>query len=411
MTTGSQNNNQIRSIVGPYSGYTRAVGTRFSKAWSGDDYYAPGRPLDVIAWYPPQPVFKKGRLVAYKRPRPVLARPPKRKRTTEEHAYSVDFLTETHGLVIEKQIGYPVTDNSTSAYLGVGAIDWGWTSNDDLLLAGKLREAVVGSDFNAGVFLAEGRTACEMIANSARRIARSLLYLKKGRFPQAIRSLTDHWPRAQSKELLALSRRKTLANNWLELQYGWMPLLQDAKSGAEFLAHHFSVPLQMTLRVSRRSRGGSFITTSPTNANYADSVCFRRTSIKAVLKERDVIQLSGLVDPLSVAWELVPYSFVIDWFIPIGNYLAARGLAQGLTGTFTTSTLWRVRGRGLARTNPAWQVMSVSPPPSVDYGSFRRSISTSLPIPVPSVKPLSKVLSWTHAANAVALLQGIRSRL
>lgn len=30
----------------------------------------------------------------------------------------------------------------------------------------------------------------------------------------------------------------------------------------------------------------------------------------------------GLLNPLSVAWELMPLSFVADWFLPIGSYLS-----------------------------------------------------------------------------------------
>lgn len=29
----------------------------------------------------------------------------------------------------------------------------------------------------------------------------------------------------------------------------------------------------------------------------------------------------GLTNPAAIAWELVPFSFVVDWFIPIGNFL------------------------------------------------------------------------------------------
>lgn len=31
----------------------------------------------------------------------------------------------------------------------------------------------------------------------------------------------------------------------------------------------------------------------------------------------------GLLNPLEVIWELVPLSFVADWFLPIGDYLSA----------------------------------------------------------------------------------------
>jgi hypothetical protein len=29
----------------------------------------------------------------------------------------------------------------------------------------------------------------------------------------------------------------------------------------------------------------------------------------------------GLLNPAAVAWELLPFSFVVDWFLPVGRYL------------------------------------------------------------------------------------------
>jgi hypothetical protein len=35
------------------------------------------------------------------------------------------------------------------------------------------------------------------------------------------------------------------------------------------------------------------------------------------------LQSFGVINPLSIAWEVVPFSFVVDWFIPIGATLEA----------------------------------------------------------------------------------------
>jgi hypothetical protein len=43
------------------------------------------------------------------------------------------------------------------------------------------------------------------------------------------------------------------------------------------------------------------------------------------------LETLGLLNPLSLAWELLPYSFVIDWFLPIGDYLAATTASAGMT--------------------------------------------------------------------------------
>jgi hypothetical protein len=39
----------------------------------------------------------------------------------------------------------------------------------------------------------------------------------------------------------------------------------------------------------------------------------------------------GLLDPLAVAWELVPLSFVVDWFINVGSFLDSLTKPFGLS--------------------------------------------------------------------------------
>jgi hypothetical protein len=40
---------------------------------------------------------------------------------------------------------------------------------------------------------------------------------------------------------------------------------------------------------------------------------------------------TGFTNPVNLAWELLPFSFVVDWFLPIGPYLEALSAFDGLT--------------------------------------------------------------------------------
>jgi hypothetical protein len=43
------------------------------------------------------------------------------------------------------------------------------------------------------------------------------------------------------------------------------------------------------------------------------------------------LQQLGLTNPALVAWELVPFSFVFDWFIQVGDWLTGLTALQGVT--------------------------------------------------------------------------------
>lgn len=404
MTTG----NITRGTIGVQNVSGRALTVRSNygvRNWSGTDYPTtkPTYTMLNLSYMKEVIRVKRGQVYVTMKYKPrfvwIKNRPPKRARIVE-HAYTMsdqivnDQVTWYRNPPPYENVWYPSVAQSNFSQPEVA---YGWTSNHDLALLGKLREKVAGSDFNAGVFLGEGHQALSMIGNAATRIAKALRYARKGNFSGAASALTKGTNRY-------VPPRRVGASNWLELQYGWLPLLMDAKNGAEFLAHQMNVPLEHVVRVSTSLNGK--ITNGWSPAYYKSTRCYTRKSIKATLREKDVIALSGLTDPLSVAWELLPYSFIIDWFIPIGNYLSARGLSQSLSGTFVTSTKQYEEMKGLAikPERKDWEFGAGADVYSHRKVTFSRSISTTLPVPRPSVKPLSQVVSWKRAANAVALL-------
>lgn len=296
-----------------------------------------------------------------------------------------------------------------------------WSDNDTLALLGKLRERVAGSDINFGVAIAELPQACRMILDAARRIDRAYRSARKGNFKRAAYYLTHgretgalrRNPKTGKFERYVETKSQGTASNWLELQYGWLPLLNDVYDAASFLSHHLTVEQQFTVRVKRqRAFTPAFVIGSPSNIQPLTYSGIASRRIKAILREKDIAQLTGMLDPLSVIWEKLPYSFVIDWFIPIGTWLHARGLASALSGTFVTSHKIEMRIGGanwLPNINRRYQTGHLEY--QVRQGSLERTVSTSLSVPTPSVKGLAQITSWRRAANAVALLTQQAKRL
>jgi hypothetical protein len=350
------------------------------------------RPRYASAWHGTQ----KRTMFLGERLFPIPRHPPTRG-GVEEHPYQMDYGFEHHSVYSWYSTPPGSVNTRTSVQDGgTGTLTaWGWTANDDISLLGKLRTGVAGSDFNLGVFLGEGSKALEMMAGTATGIFNAYNHARRGNMVAAAKALWD-------KSRHSPPKKKVVANNWLELQYGWLPLVNDVYEGAIFLAHHLNVPLQQIYRVRRRV-GGQTLQIGNTFAwKFPDRKVRESKSIKAIIKEKNVVQLSGLTDPLPVLWELLPYSFIVDWFIPIGNYLHARGLASAIEGTFVTS-LYRYYDSGKGVLNPGLNYNQGTNEYHRRLVSLTRTVSTSLNVPLPNFKPLGDVPSWRRAANGIAL--------
>jgi len=400
--------------TGSYTRGTPNAGQWLSKTWSGGDWSSRSKPqrsekvpyesIRMRVYHGRQQIYIVHK---YSLKRQALTRIP-RSAQIEEHAYS---MSGTRGNLSQIPYRYNGGAVSYTRLAGINGIPQymptaAEKANLQLALLGKLRESVAGSSFNAGVFIGESKEALATIRDGAERIYGAYHAFKRGDPYLAAKKLTRGTPREH-----LLSRRHVYADNWLQLQYGWLPLLQDVKDGAEFIAHQLNYPRQEVVRVRKSgfpNGSGNVPWTGTDEINWSRAEKEYTLSIKAILKEKNVVLLSGLLDPVSVAWELMPYSFVIDWFIPVGNYLSALSLNCALSGTFVTTerSRFKVLTPKLVKT-PGSPFDYFQGAPGGDYYetfSMNRSVSSSLSVPLPGFKNLDKVASFKHTVNAVALL-------
>lgn len=319
--------------------------------------------------------------------------------------------------------GHFIRDNLTTftgtlanCYGGIG-FSSRWSSNDDLALIGKLRTRIAGSGFNAAVSLGEGKESLDMIFLGASRIYHAYKSLRRGRFSDAYRALVNYRDAPESVQWQKRKKgrrgkiyhiprfnkskfsKENTASNWLELQYGWLPLISDVHDAAVTLA---ALTQPRVYRVRARHFLNKPLVGAAPFVLY-EGKHIERGQILAYLTEVNVPSLYGLTDPLSLAWELTPFSFVADWFIPIGDYLSARGLAQSISGQFVT-TRFNTFEANFAGFRKGSGLVGFTATGQRKFVSVKRTVSSSLQVPLPEVTPLNQVLSWKRAANAVALL-------
>lgn len=207
------------------------------------------------------------------------------------------------------------------------------------------------SDFMAAVAAAESGETAKMLNDAAGFMA-SLHTRFKPYSKQVLKTLRG-LPNAEIRVLARTGPRalRSAAQTWLTARYGWMNLYRDLESFMNAKAN---------TRTLRRlvEHGTHNYSGVPVHSDYQgydnghkttyyveDAVFGRSSSVTCGVMYRmnptwaSVDALGGR-RLLSSIWELIPYSFVIDWVVGIGEKLAAvdSWLLSDTIGTWRTTT-------------------------------------------------------------------------
>lgn len=279
---------------------------------------------------------------------------------------------------------------------GFGSLWWDCTNEALTKAMNKLNS----SNIDVGSNIGEMKSTLRTLTGPSERVWLAMHAFKVGNY-------------RRTAELLGLNFRRILngripASLWLAYQYGWKPLVSDAFTAYEQFGNLVVKDKLVSASAgANRQVAGEVDYGGYWKGSYSSDVkAFCRIDAKISIPELVVANSYNLVNPLSVAWELVPFSFCVDWFAPIGNVLAACSARAGLE--FLSGSITGIaEGRQSTILYRSSLGHGVANPGSNNCGKFcmKRSPLGGFPVPLPYAK--KNPFSSSHITSALALYRAL----
>jgi hypothetical protein len=325
--------------------------------------------------------------------------------------------------------GTPIYD--INQYNHQGDID-NVTNTNNIGFLRRCRE--IQNRFSGGVFLGELRETIKMIASPGKAIVKALERHQKlmkqalrGRFHDVSYS-EIYGPRKGTPTKRVRETAKFVSDSWLSFKFGISPLLSDLDSGMRATAEYFEYAPREYVSyktTSRKASHGTRVDFAQGDLRYTmltSSETFTKVTTRGAVKLDGPNQSNPSIqkhfglswqDAILTGWEIIPYSFVVDYFLNVGECLEAALFPQSLI-SWSNRTI-DVNGSGVNTVLPdsvrqVWlgsaktQIIYTGDP-SLRYS--RRSIErVSNPLLVPALRFRVPGAESTQWVNLGALLGG-----
>lgn len=268
------------------------------------------------------------------------------------------------------------------------------TYQDEIGLTRRLYSNLADQRVHIGNIIAERQQTFDMIVSLWRNI--SLLIDRK----RSLLELTGN-----------LLTRKGAANAILQFKFGVEPLVNDVMSAIELFETGFSTTSSTIRTHAKQSFREVSFPVGESQVSFTGYLSARYTAILNTdgTPARILNQL-GLIDPSQIAWEVMPWSFVVDWFLPVGDWIMAQTSDVGLQ-SWVVMRSFRALGR-FNLSEPAIGITDHEAAQQLDgtatlTGDFLGELKSRrfVPLPAPAgILEFKNPLSATHLIEAVALI-------
>lgn len=130
---------------------------------------------------------------------------------------------------------------------------------------------------------------------------------------------------ASTRGKRAATRKRALSDAYLEGTFGWLPIVDDLQNVVDVFTQEFSSEL-----VKGRSTVSRPFHSKDGGKDISGAVSTRSELGGYVVVTNPHVFIAnqlGMINAGVVAWDLVPGSFMVDWFLPVGKFL--RSITNG----------------------------------------------------------------------------------
>lgn len=276
-----------------------------------------------------------------------------------------------------------------------GSAEWGMNIVQARKALASFIQLALTSATTVTAFCQLNRRGLEWLRKNPSATPASVKRRRRKRGRELIRAKTSAERRRLSNEIWTLDQvTKTL----LAYRYGIGPLMTDLATTAELLSKEFRD--DVTLRRAASKPWNGLNKAWDDKWTGTESVVLKAT---VSLSNPNLLLANrlGIINPQMWVWDLIPWSFVVDWWFPIGSFLQNFTALVGLSLNGASVTRTRAWSGTWIPTDP-WNGGIYEPAGTMRFSGKRKMRETGS-LPIPTSVPYGTGLGIQRGQNALAL--------
>lgn len=126
----------------------------------------------------------------------------------------------------------------------------------------------------------------------------------------------------KSRETFRKTKGQPISECYIEWLFGWKPIIDDVYNAAGILGRDFHGNMIVS---KAKMSGGSTVPIGNTVVEKRSYKTRYKISGRLVVTNPNLLlaQQMGLTNPAALVWEAIPFSFLVNWFVPVGKFFAS----------------------------------------------------------------------------------------